>query len=579
MLKNIKTKIIFFSGLFVAPVAFSANQALVLSGGDNPSGNHYSQYLQTKLLAEHLKSRMSPSDAQVYFGAGNNTQEAPMLADVYRTTKTSAFESRPQLLPGIIEGNQAALKSKVKKYFEDLNTQNRMNSADTFFLMVSDHGMPNRDSSGRSDSSYSNNCINLWSVRDVSQEGLSQLPFGDTCLSKDELSGLIASNVQAKRTVFAMSQCFSGGFHQMSVSSQNTYPTAKTNICGFTAVTPDTTASGCTPDVDGPSYQGYERFFTQRLSGKDVVNGQSLYPAADRVLNAHLDATLEDFTKDIPLRTSQYYLWQWAKAIVSNSFVPRNRIVRADAVRSVYFSAQNVPPAPGAAAELVKEFQFVRQMQENISQRHPDLRGAMFSANPNALDQAMSQEKIRSNAAQAEYMDISGRLAVLRDDTLAPAWATAVENSNSRLSVADLNLEKRYFLPLETSSRADSGSSWKQEFNWTLTIDLSLEMIRSSQSALVRADYSGRRESAILNWALGSGDRNLNLAAVEFRILQSKLSVAYEKIEESQKRAGLIRRVAIYKSVIGAWAAIDLMQDSQALSEVAALRECENSSF
>src|SRR5258708_1358185 len=66
----------------LAPPVFAANHVFVLSGGNDPAANHYSQYLQTHLLSESLKNRLNPNQVNVMFGAGNNETTPNILADV-----------------------------------------------------------------------------------------------------------------------------------------------------------------------------------------------------------------------------------------------------------------------------------------------------------------------------------------------------------------------------------------------------------------------------------------------------------------------------------------------------------------
>ncbi|HEX4925762.1 MAG TPA: hypothetical protein VFV50_16835, partial [Bdellovibrionales bacterium] len=251
----------------ISAAATAADKYYVLSGGDTPAGNHYSQYLQTKALYDYLHELRGPH-VRVSFGSGQRPDQNVTLADVHRSVTSPAGYRLSKTLPGIIANNEPATAANVKKYFDSGAMQSQQ-AGDTFFLLVSDHGMPNRNESGDKDKTYSDNCINLWAFDVLAGDEFKQRPFDERCLSRSELEKLLATKVRAKKTVFAMSQCYSGGFHQMSVKSSGGYPVANPAICGYTAVTPDTWASGCTPDADGPSYQGYERSLTEQITGID----------------------------------------------------------------------------------------------------------------------------------------------------------------------------------------------------------------------------------------------------------------------------------------------------------------------
>src|SRR5690606_29342261 len=105
--------------------------------------------------------------------------------------------------------------------------------------------------------------------------------------------------------------------------------------------TPDATASGCTPDVDGPTYRGYERFFTEQLTGKDVVTGKELTtPPKATVKEAHYAAALNDSTKDIPLSTSEYYLINWSDLFEEEGFKPRSNVSQYK-IKNLYYNLLN----------------------------------------------------------------------------------------------------------------------------------------------------------------------------------------------------------------------------------------------
>lgn len=309
-------------GSFLTGTAFSQNATFVLSGGGNPFTNHYSQYLQTRTLTKALVGIPSAGPVDVRFGAGNNEHQPTLLADVFRIQIVNG-QPKSSLLSGVIPGNRPATKTEVVNYFDRLTG---VLPEDTFFLFVSDHGMPNQAAGN-----YDNNCIDLWNYDAAKQ---TPGPQAQSCLSKNELKGMF-DKIPARRKVFVMSQCFSGGFHQMSVQTKAGYPTADAGICGFTATTKDETASGCTPFADGPNYKGYERFFTQQFSGKDVVTGKDMpYQPKHGLKDAHIAASLEDTTKDMPMSTSDYFLMQWAEAALPETFAPRTQAATAAAVRT-----------------------------------------------------------------------------------------------------------------------------------------------------------------------------------------------------------------------------------------------------
>ena len=276
------------------------DRAVILSGGGSTFSNHYSQYLQTRLLTDHMRTRTSPDQVDVFFGAGNSETSGDPFPDVHRLIHSKEEGEVDEFLPGTIPGNRMADKDTFLGFVRK-ELKKKAKEDGNLFLFVTDHGMPNQNKNGEWDHRYSNNCINLW---EQDPETLLTASFKDSCLSVNELKKSL-KRTPKKKLVFVMTQCFSGGFHGLSVQSDSHgYVSADRNVCGFSSTTEDTTASGCTPDVDDSSYQGYERHFAEALSGIDVVTGEKTGAPAKSVRDAHYEAARIDRTKDIPLSTA-----------------------------------------------------------------------------------------------------------------------------------------------------------------------------------------------------------------------------------------------------------------------------------
>ena len=326
-------------------LVFAQNQILVVSGGDDPGLNHYSQYLQTKTLYENLLARYGQNAVSIYFGAGNNETTLNPLLDVHKieNTKEDKYNKTDVMLAGIIPNNQMASKGNVSSYFFSPASQ-KINSKQNFLLFVSDHGMPDAFSEEKENNPYVNNCIDLWHYDQKLINNFTNAPdFYKACLSKNELSSLL-NQINAQHIIFQMSQCFSGGFHQLSVSYKDIYPSANPKICGFTAITPDHGASGCTADADGATYQGYERSFTEWYTGIDILTGKKIREPAPTMFSAHRNATLEDMTMDIPLSTSDYYLLEWATLFSKEHFISRTPQYNGKLINDIYNNYQGIIP-------------------------------------------------------------------------------------------------------------------------------------------------------------------------------------------------------------------------------------------
>src|SRR5438874_10113719 len=62
-----------------------ARDAFVLiSGGDSPFANNYSQYLQARAVTTWFQRNYPPHSVWVFFGAGNIEGEPPVFGDVRR---------------------------------------------------------------------------------------------------------------------------------------------------------------------------------------------------------------------------------------------------------------------------------------------------------------------------------------------------------------------------------------------------------------------------------------------------------------------------------------------------------------
>lgn len=543
--------------------AAKADEVLILSGGGSPRGNHYSQYLQTKTLTDGLRAVLPGTQVTVYFGAGNAVGQSPVLADVHRSMKTDKG-SREVMVSGSILGNQAATRENVDAYFTSGQTS-LMNPDETFFVIVSDHGMPFQKADGSFDLTYSNNCIDLWGFQaDLANNTFSSGTPAERCFSKDQLKTKLHENVAAGRTVFAMSQCYSGGFHRMSVDLSGAVPTANPLVCGFTAITEDTTASGCTPDVDGPGYQGYERSFTEQLTGVDVVSGQRLRPARKSFIAAHRAAAIEDLAKDIPLATSDFFLWKWALTIGREDFVPRTAVVGAaearQAVSAVKIGQRDVRDADYASKEA-----FFLRMQRRLTRMYPEyteLTGDLaqhIQLEARLADQLAKTEEFSS----AAYDELSKNEA-----ELLKQWGGYVRAGKSALSPIEAELETDFFAFYDGKYGPGAGGGF------SLYV-MSLATITDPAKAAALGEYKAMRVQYAIEWALGSRHPRLVNLAKRLQAQNEETTNLDNYSVAIQKRHGHVRRLLIYRQVLGAWSALARMQDTSALTELKGLITCE----
>lgn len=540
-----------------------ADEIVVFSGGGTPSGNHFSQYLQTKTLFNYLSEITQKEQTKLFFGAGNRPDEPAIMADVHKLDRSTG-KAIEVLIKGDIENNNRASKENILNYLSE-NKLKYLDPAENFFIFVSDHGMPNRSSEGVRDKTYSNNCIDSWGFdADLKEERFNLLKFPYRCLSKDELKNKL-EKISAKNIIFSMSQCYSGGFHQMSVTHQGGYPTANTKICGFTAITKDTTASGCTPDVDGPNYQGYERYFTENLTGVDVVSGERLRPPRVSIQDAHRAATVQDLTKDIPISTSDSYLMDWYNLVSSPNF--KNRASDHD-IESIQ-TLMNTRSVPGKIYSNDKNYMsknsFFYRVTRELSRAYPELQKEFYgplAELKKLFDQAEADDQSSSDAAFTIYDALSKN-----EDVLTQYWSKYVKEGKSSLPEYSKILEG-----IISDYDAQDGYGTGDE---ALIYILSIKTINNPQKAELISLYKADRITKALEWALNSKDLRLVSLARRIQALNEQAKNASELNDQLNKRAGLIRRILTYRQILGAWNAIMSMNDTKAIEELNGLLACE----
>ncbi len=292
---------------------------LILSGGSSPDSNNYSQYLQALRLDGFFDADPN-SELTTLFGSGITPEsQATASPDV----KKEDSDGNIDYVTGPLSGNQAATKENVDYYFQTALGQKKWQHGDSFVLIVADHGLPNDiefsckslekdDDTYSFNQNYSDNLIDLWHPD-------ATLYPENNFLSVSALKESIASYIPEYVPVTViMTQCYSGGFHYLGYElGEDGFPVKDSNrdIAVFTAISKDTTASGCTPNVKEDTYDGYERRITEELTGQKVLSGDSIKPPVRNVLEAHNNTLLTDNTKDTPLRTSENYMLDLIEAM------------------------------------------------------------------------------------------------------------------------------------------------------------------------------------------------------------------------------------------------------------------------
>lgn len=549
--------------LVLIPIAgFADDQVVVISGGDDPGLNNYSQYLQTKTLYNYLLPKY-PNHISVYFGSGNNETTKNPILDVHKIEIVNQIKTHI-MLPGVINQNITATKTNVSSYFLNKRAQS-LTSNDNLFIFVSDHGLPNMYMDNKI-KPYSDNCINLWHYNgELINNFLNKDNFYHICFSKNELSTLLTDTIHPKHVIFEMSQCFSGGFHQMSVSTKNDYPTANGKICGFTSASPDHAASGCTANANGPSYQGYERSFTEWYTGIDIPTGQRIRLPAKNIYEAHHQALLEDMTQDIPLTTSDYYLWQWANVFENPAFKSRVSSFSADKIRDIYHNYEKYS-AQVQNNDFLNFKNVVSADANQILKKYPNDKAFFSLSQADKKKYIDNQEKIIADHDQVFFSKMEGMMNIYQN-VILPEWKKAVATHQVQLTEKQANIEKEFYLAI----------SEKQLFNYPYQFEpIYAQYLSMTHNDPDVQNYALRREDIIENWAsshqLTAVKNGMDLFSRYFRGFNREI----EQGQEQEKEKQLLKRIYIYNQILAAWVTLHAINDTQALKELSDLLECEH---
>lgn len=540
-----------------AAPARAPDRFILISGGGDPISNNYSQFLQARLLADNLIHWYGPARIDVFFGAGNQPQTSNAFPDVHRV-ETQQGRSVHSFVVGRISNATAATRQRI---LERLESEDIRKHQGTLFLIVGDHGLGQQR--------YRDNCIVLWSHdsdgRSIGRDG--------QCLRVSDLAKLIPK-LSARRTVFFMSQCYSGGFHQLAVDDQGSHPTTKRRVCGFSSTTARRMASGCTPDVSDERYQGYERSLAEALTGIDVVSGRRLaqtVPAS--ALGVHRLAALRDATIDIPLSTSEYFLLRWAKSIESKAFVARNARVKANSARTLLKQAATGSLTRGVARNRreprLRDFTRYLIETETMLARHLSKPGSL---NPGTgrIELALRDLTADQNRNFEARKNVRKQHANLRRSQLLPVWR---ELFTDDAPARDFEIDEFEPTLLRRDWAQSHKSNWAARLERFFLVNLFRTTRRNPERAHQMATYFADRESRMLGYMERSGD--LAGVAMQLRKLASQLRNLEQEAWDLERQRGLLLRAQQMRRILGARLALVKMRDKKALAELAELEACE----
>lgn len=535
---------------------------VLISGGGNALSNQYSQYLQTKVLADWLRRRYKkPGQLRVFFGAGNRTPGRG-YADVHAIERNGDRQIH-RFLPGAIEGNTKASRSHIASFFARADVRNARGD---LFLFVSDHGIAGGD--------FLNNCIVLWSPDN------GRVPEEERCLSVKDLREMLR-RMSARRIVFGMSQCYSGGFHQLSVGrDRHGFPTANTRICGFSSTNHRRIAAGCTPDVDAVRYQGYERTFTEEISATDVVSGVSISrPRPTHLRGVHRRAALRDFTIDIPLSTTEYFLLDWAALLGQSSFRVRGGPIDGSTAHQIArdvamgrLSGEQLLRKSGALRANVRDMQqYIALLETALDKQDRGLRSK--TRDQAGLERRLDELDRRLESVREKRRRDAERHAALFGQRVHPAWSRAVSDGSSGLPKA---VEQGFEKPLlRAIGRAGFKDGWEQALEQYFLSRLHKKALSDPPRARRYALYFADRDQRILDWAESGNNLNLESSVQEVRNLAKRVADLQDQAWTIEQKKAMTLRVHYMRTALGAMVALGAMQDKRAIGAIRGLATCE----
>ena len=553
---------------------------VILSGGGTPLTNNYSQYLQARAWAGWLARTRPTAPRWCFFGVGNREGSPAVLADTYREVeRDGGYE--PEWLPGFLPDNRPATRESLFRALRE-EILPVVRGGGTLFLLVGDHG----ELSGRDAAQES--AITMWQLKRGGRQGWRT--DNSEVLGVAELRRELAAGLGRGRVVFGMTQCHSGGFHELAVPRTLVPPRAwfsrdpegiagrparlQLAAAGFTATDQASPAAGCEPDPEPDRWAGYERFFPEALLGSDLMTGAIRGAPAPTLDAAHEAAVLVDHTIDKPRSTSEHYLEAWARVIeerLATTLAITEPVQRAVAAfqRAVDTGeAEVADPGWTALRERYRRFQaaLIAQLPAGRALLQLGDRRRLTAALRPVAEPARDPGARRRNALTAARRAWSA--------TLRPAWKAAVEADRvPGLGGPAWDFE-RHLLRLEDEGRSlllgrRDGEALLQEVYW-----------RSGYAQPGSVDPAAAR--AVARWGVARRERiaEWGRTAAEPAMRTAAEQLAAVPPPEMPAGPGLTlptaaERVLFQRRVLAAWRFLLEVGHAPALAELAQLRALE----
>lgn len=577
-----------------APTLCARDTFVMLSGGDSPFDNNYSQYLQARAVANRFDHNYPRDSVWTFFGAGNVEGQKPVFGDVYRQVERDGL-LLDSWLPGSLPHNLPARRDVILRVFRE-EILPAVAEGGTLFLFVGDHG-------SRSEGRKAESVIDLWSVeRDPVTEHGWRFDEDET-LGVAELRRVLAKGLGKGRVVFCMTQCHAGGFHYLAVPHEIT-PNPKwftllpdwaapkiqpefPRAAGFTATDELSPAAGCDPDPNPENWAGYERFLPESLFGLDLFTFKPNGPGLRSFAEAHVRATLEDDTIDKPCSTSDQYLERWAALVETRLAREPDLTWKIKRQVTAYQRAVDgaMPRLTDAAFEERQEL--FGRYTSRLAQQNPAARNLLLTGTRRELERAINPPSEEASAPPRRTTRRARRGGGgfserhrLWTEVLRPAWKSALEaNQITNLPPAVVEFEK-YLLMKEDRGRNyffAGGDPLSEEVFWQSGYSDPQTLNPARAEAVAR--WGVERRAKILAWAKASEDKEARDAAEKLSQTTRQRHIDPAPVANAMMPAIsteiAAERALFYRRVLAAWAFLIAVNERPALARLRELTELE----
>ncbi len=551
---------------------------VLLSGGGTPATNNYSQYLQAQAIAGFFERECPPERSWIFFGSGNRPDAPPVLGDVRRELKRDGrlVES---WLPGTLPRNRTATRESFLRALRE-EILPVVHGGGTLYLFIGDHG----ELAGTRDQRES--AITMWQLKASRRRAGEWYTDEKEILGVAELRQVLAAGLGEGRVVFGMTQCHSGGFHELGVAKEMTPPRewflgplpgwvamgtpgVRLRVAGYTATDEASPAAGCDADPDPERWAGYERFLPEALLGFDLMTGAVKGAGVRSFADAHERATLVDQTIDKPRATSEHYLEAWARLIETR--IARELLI-SPAVRQALLGYERAVDRGVVAADVPglreRQAQFAR-FTDRLVAEVPAAGALLRTGNRHALETAVGERGERGPPRTRR-----GNVADVRrawTETLRPAWKSAVLGGQVDASLgAALDFERR-LLKLEDDDRdfllprGGSADALRNEIYWQSTYAEPAKFNAATADTVSR--WGAGRRAGIVAWAQASADPQIRAAAA----LVGPGPVFAGEPPRPLSRRTAVERVLFYRRVLAAWEFLVTLRATAPLAELETL--------